>query len=162
MKRLYPKTWGYLLETKELLANREHGKFKATGWYQLYPKNLDFWEQPKILVPYMITDLAAFYDEGNLYFVNVTTGGFGITFDSGFGSLKYFTGLLNSRLLDWCLKRVSTSSWLLLCGQQTVPGATPIRPIDRRPRRRRAHDRMVALVTRMLALHRRLRRRAGR
>ena len=32
-----------------------------TGWYQLYPKNLDVWEQPKIMLPYMITRLAAFY-----------------------------------------------------------------------------------------------------
>ncbi|HUW08685.1 MAG TPA: hypothetical protein VM537_03105, partial [Anaerolineae bacterium] len=46
----YPKTWQYLAANKRLLSERERGKFRGTGWYQLYPKNLDVWEQPKILV----------------------------------------------------------------------------------------------------------------
>ena len=84
-----------------MLSEREHGKFKDVGWHQLYPKNLDTWEQPKIMLPYMITRLSAFYDESNYYFVNVTTGGFGLTIHEGIGSQKYITGLLNSKLLDW-------------------------------------------------------------
>ena len=109
MMRKYPNTYDYLTKNKFLLANREHGKFKSSGWYQLYPKNLDLWEQPKILIPYMITNLSAYCDRSNLYFVNVTTGGFGITIHSDTSSLEYFTGLLNSCLLDWFLKQVSTT-----------------------------------------------------
>ena len=60
MRTKFPKAWSYLLENKSLLSGREHGKFKATGWYQLYPKNLDYWEQPKIMMPYMVTELSAF------------------------------------------------------------------------------------------------------
>jgi hypothetical protein len=91
------------------LEEREHGKFAASGWYQLYPKNLDQWEQPKIMLPYMITRLSAYFDENENYFVNVTTGGFGVTVDKKHGSGKYITGLLNSSLLDWSLKRISTT-----------------------------------------------------
>jgi hypothetical protein len=109
LKKNFPKTWDYLVENKKLLSDREHGKFKDTGWYQLYPKNLDTWEQPKIMLPYMITRLSAYYDEDSMYFVNVTTGGFGVTLDEKFGNPKYVTGLLNSTLLDWFMKRVSTS-----------------------------------------------------
>ncbi len=51
----YPTAWSYLVENKDLLSKREHGKFVPTGWHQLYPKNLDVWEQPKIMLPYMVT-----------------------------------------------------------------------------------------------------------
>jgi adenine-specific DNA-methyltransferase len=89
LMRDYPKVWDYLVANKNLLSGREHGKFQATGWYQLYPKNLDLWEQQKILIPYMITRLSAFYDTSNLYFVNVTTGGFGVTVNEQYGAIKY-------------------------------------------------------------------------
>ena len=79
MRKDFPRAWDYLVGNKTLLSGREHGKFKSSGWYQLYPKNLDRWEQTKIMLPYMITRLSAAYDEEDNYFVNVTTGGFGVT-----------------------------------------------------------------------------------
>lgn len=97
------------MANRELLETREHGKFRESGWWQLYPKNLDLWEQPKVMLPYMITQLAAFYDEEDAYFVNVTTGGFGLTARRAGWNLRLLTGLLNSNLLDWFLKRVSTT-----------------------------------------------------
>ncbi|MDQ3705123.1 MAG: Eco57I restriction-modification methylase domain-containing protein [Chloroflexota bacterium] len=109
LRHEYPKTWAYLEANRELLTEREHGRFALTGWYQLYPKNLDLWEQPKLMVPYMVRRLSAFYDESDNYFVNVTTGGFGITVDPGFGTLDYTAALLNSKVLDWYMRQVSTS-----------------------------------------------------
>ena len=109
LKSEYPCTWAYLLANKKLLSDREHGKFKSLGWYQLYPKNLDLWEQPKIMLPYMITRLSAYYDEVGYYFVNVTTGGFGIRVNPSYGSHHYITGILNSKLLDWYMRQVSTT-----------------------------------------------------
>ncbi len=155
LKKTYPLTWAYLVQNKRLLSEREHGKFKDTGWYQLYPKNLNLWEQPKILIPYMIQNLAAYADSARLYFVNVTTGGFGITIDEKNGSLSYFTGLLNSRVLDWFLKRVSTTfhGGYFGAGKQALV-QLPIRPIDFSDKADKArHDRMVQLVNAMLALH---------
>ena len=157
-KTHFPKAWLYLLENKKLLSEREHGKFKDTGWYQLYPKNLDTWEQPKIMLPYMITRLSAYYDENNYYFVNVTTGGFGLTIKDGFGRHKYITGLLNSKLLDWFMKIVSTSfhGGYFAANKQFLV-QLPIRAINfSNPSEKAAHDKMVSLVERMLELHRRL------
>ncbi|MBL8092184.1 MAG: Eco57I restriction-modification methylase domain-containing protein, partial [Anaerolineales bacterium] len=154
-KKKFPKTWEYLVRNKKLLSDREHGKFKDVGWYQLYPKNLDMWEQPKIMLPYMITRLSAYYDEGNYYFVNVTTGGFGITTDDKFGSPQYITGLLNSNLLDWFMKRVSTSfhGGYFAANKQFLV-QLPIRVIDfTKPDEKAQHDKMVALVEQMLSLH---------
>ncbi|HWQ92690.1 MAG TPA: Eco57I restriction-modification methylase domain-containing protein, partial [Clostridia bacterium] len=103
----YGKAWQYLCDNKGLLTAREHGKFAETGWYQLYPKNLDVWEQSKIMLPYMITELSAWYDDGGSYFVNVTTGGFGLTLSDDRFTAKFVTALLNSTLEDWFLKKVS-------------------------------------------------------
>jgi adenine-specific DNA-methyltransferase len=155
MKKDFPKTWDYLVTNKSLLSSREHGKFKASGWYQLYPKNLERWEQPKIMLPYMVTRLSAFYDEENLYFVNVTTGGFGVVTQEGHGSMKYVTGLLNSTLLDWYLKRVATGfhGGYFAANKQYIE-QIPIRTINfSDPADKARHERMVALVERMLDLN---------
>lgn len=154
----YPKTWEYLSKNKALLSERESGKFKNTGWYQLYPKNLDVWEQPKIMLPYMITRLSAFYDIYNHYFVNVTTGGFGLTITGRTEKLEYFTGLLNSRLLDWFLKVVSTTfhGGYFAANKQFL-SQLPICTIDLNdPNDKAKHDKMVELVDRMLDLHKKL------
>jgi hypothetical protein len=105
----YPKTWEYLGQNETLLRSRESGKFDNKGWYQIYPKNLGLWEQPKLMMPYMIDRLAAYPDYEDRYFVNVTTGGFGVTVDEKHGSLDYFSALFNSNLLDFYLKVVSTN-----------------------------------------------------
>ena len=108
LAKQFPLAWDYLKKNEQQLRAREHGKFAEKGWWQLYPKNLDFWETPKILAPYMIQELSAYYDEGSNYFVNVTTGGFGLRFDSPKMD-KFVTGLLNSSLLDAYLKQISTN-----------------------------------------------------
>ncbi|MCJ7584820.1 MAG: BREX-1 system adenine-specific DNA-methyltransferase PglX [Anaerolineales bacterium] len=151
----FKKTWDYLTVNKKLLSEREHGKFMNIGWYQLYPKNLDTWEQPKIMMPYMITRLSAYYDEEKFYFVNVTTGGFGLTTKPEYGSQKYITGLLNSKLLDWYMKQVSTTfhGGYYAANKQFLV-QLPIRAINfSDPAEKAAHDKMVSLVEQMLALH---------
>ncbi len=50
------------------------------------------------MIPYMITKLAAYLDKSEkYYFINVTTGGYGLTCDESFGMLiAYLCALLNS------------------------------------------------------------------
>ena len=158
IKRTYPRTWSYLEDNKSLLSEREHSKFKATGWYQLYPKNLDVWESPKLLMPYMITRLAAQVDRSKSYFVNVTTGGFGLRFEERDETLEYYAGLLNSKLLDWFFKKVSTTfhGGYFAANKQFLD-QLPIRTInfsDSSDKSR--HDKMVQLVEQMLSLHKQL------
>jgi len=154
LKKNYPMAWKYLKENKEILKNREHGKFKESGWYQLYPKNLNLWEQPKLMLPYMVTRLAAHLDEtDNCYFVNVTTGGFGVTLrDSSL--LKYVTGLLNSKLLDFLFRSQATKfhGGYFGASKQFIEDL-PIRRIDfEKLAEKLAHDEIVRLVEKMLAL----------
>ncbi len=158
MQQLYPLTWNYLLENKVLLSGREHGKFAGDGWYQLYPKNLELWEQPKLMLPYMITQLSAYLDLDNMYFVNVTTGGFGLTVQEGRESLNYLTGLLNSKLLDVYLKQVTPNFRGGYFGaNKRYLDQLPIRTIDfANPNDVAMHDKMVELVDEMLDRHKQL------
>ncbi|MFH1911659.1 MAG: N-6 DNA methylase [Pseudomonadota bacterium] len=160
MKLDYPLAWSYLQANKKLLENREKGKFKDDQWYRYgRTQNLGLWEQPKLMVPYMITELAAYLDRSDrFYFINVTTGGYGITTGRPDVTLLYLCGLLNSRLLDFYLKQVSTNfqGGYLSAGKQYIE-QLPIRVIDFADvADRERHDRMVSLVEEMLALHRQL------
>jgi adenine-specific DNA-methyltransferase len=68
------------------------------------------WEQPKLMIPYMITELSAFFDRSEqFYFINVTTGGYGITTNETRCTLPILCALLNSNVLDFCLKRISSN-----------------------------------------------------
>lgn len=152
----YPLAWHYLERNRSLLEEREKGKFKDEQWYRFgRTQNLGIWEQPKLLVPYMVTRLAAYPDlSENYYFINVTTGGYGITVDDSIGSLKYICALLNSRLLDLHLRQVSTTfhGGYFAANKQYIE-RMPIRAIDfSDPDDVKMHDRIVELAERMIEL----------
>ena len=156
----YPLAWTYLEKNKKLLENREKGAFKDMKWYRFgRNQNLAMWEKPKLLIPYMITDLSAYYDAGDsYYFINVTTGGYGITGDESKGSYFFLCGLLNSRLLNFVLKHVSTTfhGGYFAANKQYIE-QLPIRAINfNEPAEKSAHDKIVTLVESMLALHKSL------
>ena len=160
LENQYPLAWAYLQVNKKILENREKGAFKDSQWYRFgRNQNLGMWEQTKLLIPYMITDLSSYYDIGdNFYFINVTTGGYGITIDENKSSYLYLCGLLNSRLLDFYFKRVSTTfhGGYFAANKQYIE-QLPIRTINfSDPAEKAQHDKMVALVESMLELHKRL------
>lgn len=159
MHKLFPRAWEYLKENSKLLQNREKDKFKDSEWYRFgRNQNLGLWDQPKLMVPYMISELAAYFDRSdNYYFINVTTGGYGITSDETSGSLAYLCGLLNSRLLDFYFKQVSTTfhGGYFAANKQYIE-KLPIHPINfSNPDDKARHEKMVLLVDRMQALHKR-------
>ncbi len=160
MQRNFPLAWAYLVRNRKLLEGREKGKFQDSTWYRFgRTQNLGMWERPKLMLPYMITRLAVYPDRTNgYYFINVTTGGYGLLPDEAKVSFDYLSGLLNSRLLDFYLKRVSTTfhGGYFAANKQYIE-QLPIRTINfADPADVARHDRMVSLVTQMLDLHSRL------
>ncbi len=156
-QRQFPRVLKYLRENKDALSQRERGRMRGSDWYAyIYPKNLAVMKAPKILVP-DIADRASFaFDEAGEY---AFTSGYGITLKPAVQeSPKYLLGLLNSRLLDFHLKRTSTTlrGGFFRYFTQFVE-QLPIRRIDFSTKAdMAAHDRMVRLVDSMLALHRQL------
>lgn len=155
-KERNPRACAYLLENKKALEEREDGRFKGPEWHQFgRNQNIDLMLVPKILVP-DIADRAAFAldEEGQYAF----TSGYGITLKPDRKeSLKYVLGLLNSKVLDFYLKRVSTTMQRGFFRYFTqFIGQLPIRTIDFADARDKGrHDRMVGLVDQMLDLHKR-------
>ena len=115
---------------------------KGPQWYgYIYPKNIEVMTSPKILVP-DIADRASFaLDESGRY---TFTSGYGIILKESISeTYKYILGLLNSKVLDFYLKQVSTTF--------------PIRTINiEDPADVARHDKMVSLVDQMLALNKKL------
>ncbi|MDM8555621.1 Eco57I restriction-modification methylase domain-containing protein [Desulfococcaceae bacterium HSG7] len=109
IKSVAPFTAKYLSECKNQLDSREKGKWKGISWYR-YSRNqaLTLMSNPKIL----IADLnpSANYsldDKGTVCFTGGAAGGYGIILPDWL--LKYVLGLLNSNLLDWFLKNISST-----------------------------------------------------
>lgn len=107
LRKSFQNTFAYLFENKADLQKREDGKMSGSNWYAYgRPQNIDLMLLPKILVP-DIADRASFaLDEGGRY---AFTSGYGITLkDDVCESPKYILGLLNSKLLDFYWKKIST------------------------------------------------------
>jgi len=109
----FPNCWAYLKENRRALAARERGKMDHAGWYgYVYPKNLTLFRKPKILTPSIANRASFSYDEyGEYFFVGSGGGGgggYGILLKTNDPSPLYVLGLLNSRLLDFYLKSISS------------------------------------------------------
>jgi hypothetical protein len=113
-KASYPRCWQYLLQHREALENRENGKMKHDGWYgYVYPKSITLFTRPKILTPSIANAAAYAYDKnGDCYFVGSGGGGgggYGIILKESVGlSYPFVLGVLNSTVVDFVLKKIST------------------------------------------------------
>lgn len=162
-KRRYPLTWAYLELNKDRLSARNKGNMGREWYGYVYKKNHTRFNLPKLLVPSIATGSCFAADlEGDFYFVGSGGGGgggYGIVAKSETGlSPLYILGLLNSHVLDFYLKQISTPfrGGFLALNRQYIE-QLPIRTIDfTDPVDKARHDRMVSLVQRMLDLHKQL------
>lgn len=160
MQKTYPLAWNYLNLHKHFLETREKESFKDIQWYRFgRTQNLGMWEQSKLMIPYMVTALSAYLDlNENFYFINVTTGGYGIVTDEKQCNYVYLCGLLNSKLLNFYFKRISTNfhGGYFAANKQYIE-QLPIHKVDFSNQKEKGiHDQFVKLVKHMLSLNKRL------
>jgi fido (protein-threonine AMPylation protein) len=162
MSKSYPRAWNYLKRNEKLLRSRESGKADNDQWYgYLYRKNLTLFDSPKLIVQVISICGRYAYDDSGIYFTGGGNGPYyGVRWSSSDNphSLHYLQGLLNSKLLDFYLHRISSpfrgGYWSY--GKRFIE-QLPIRQINFPDSNDKAkHDKMVALVERMLDLHQRL------
>lgn len=148
----FPLAWDYLKKNEAALRAREKGAFDNDRWYEMgRTQNLGKWETPKIMVPYMVRELSAFYDDNGHYLVNVTTGGYGLR--SSTMDMRILTALLNSRLLDAYLKQISTNfrGGYFAANKQFIE-RLPIKPVDAKSK---IGKQLIKLVEAIQEAHRR-------
>lgn len=157
LQQKFPNTYAYLLENKSYLESRERGRMIGANWYAyIYPKNIEVMCTEKILIP-DIADKASFaLDETGKY---AFTSGYGITLKTNItDSPRYILGLLNSKVLDFYLKSISTQmrgGFFRYFTQFIEP--LPIRTIDfSNQADMKRHDNLVELVEQMLSFHKRM------
>ncbi|NLN59387.1 MAG: N-6 DNA methylase [Deltaproteobacteria bacterium] len=153
----FPYVYAYLNENRTYLEKREHCRMKGPLWYgYIYPKNIEVMTSPKILVPDIANHASFALDESGRYSF---TSGYGITLKESIPeNLKYILGLLNSKVLDFFLKRVSTTlrGGFFRYFTQFIE-QLPIRTINfADPADVALHDQMVSLVEQMLELNKKL------
>lgn len=108
IEREAPFVAAWLSRNRTALAERAGG-WTDQNWHAYSRRqNLEKFAAPKTMVPSMLDRLCAVYDTSGHYFVNVSTGGYGIGTDPAVGAdPRYVAALLNSTLLTWGLKRMS-------------------------------------------------------
>ena len=108
LRKKFPLAHDYLRQNRKLLEEREEGRMRGDEWYSfVYPKNLELMSAPKILVPDIAAHASFAFDSAGEF---AFTSGYGITLKKGAReSPAYLLGLLNSRVLDFYLKQVSTT-----------------------------------------------------
>jgi len=155
----YPRCWEYLIEAKTALEAREGGRMRGAQWYAFgRTQNLGLHEFRKLALPRLVKRLTATYDrDGTFYLDNVDVGGVLLKKQEEAHHL-YMLGLLNSRVLDFYFRHTSVPfrGGFYSANRQFI-SPLPIRRIDfDNPQDVKMHDDLVALVERMLDLHKRL------
>ncbi len=159
IKQNYPKTWNYLNDFKEELSNRQSGGMRGPLWYA-YTRTqaLNNVALPKILTPeYYEHASYAFDEDGNHFFFGGGAGGYGIVLKEDYNP-KYILGLLNSKLLDWYLHKISMRAFktAFLYIKKYIK-QIPIKTIDLGNNNEvMYHNEIVSKVDRMLNLHKSL------
>ncbi|MEM3573950.1 MAG: N-6 DNA methylase [Nitrososphaeria archaeon] len=109
----FPLTYNYFKRYENELKSRENNRLKnEENWHQyIYRKNLEKFEQTKILTQVLSShNTFAFDSDGNYYFVGGgNAGGYGIVLKDEYKDLYYYIlALLNSNVLEFYLKNIST------------------------------------------------------
>ena len=157
-RRKYPKTLTYLLQNISKLQVRK----QYTEWFGYSaPRNLVLHDQAQIAIPLLANtpcfSLIPKSSRGKL--CPMASGGFTITVRPHCHLAPEFVlGLLNSKLLFWCLRQKSNvfrGGWIT-CTKQYF-GELPIISLDlTKPADRSSHDRVVGLVEKIMVFMPRL------
>ena len=107
IEKRFPLGWKYLIRCKGILKIREHGRFADNWWAFSRPQNMTEFETFKIMTPDICAGPQMTIDQtGDLYH---TTTLYSFVFKpEAIGSMKYFLGLLNSKVLWYFLSVTGT------------------------------------------------------
>ena len=112
MESKYPNIWAYLNENKKKLLERDRGKLKVE-WYAFgRTQNINQFYEPKIMTQVLANRASFTLDKkGVYYFVGGgNAGGYGVKLNDRYNlDLRYILALLNSKLLDFYLQKISTT-----------------------------------------------------
>jgi hypothetical protein len=113
LQKNFPLAWKYLTATRKLLESREDGKFIGVEKWWQFGRNQNIAEmaKPKLLTQ-VLSKHSSFTEDAAAEYCFVgggNAGGYGVQIDlKGSMPPRYLLGLLNSRLLEFYLRNIST------------------------------------------------------
>ncbi len=158
LKMNYPKGWNYLLENREVLSERERGKYKGQFFYAFSrPQSMVDYENTKIVLPDIAYGPQMSLDSEGIYYHTTTV--YSVSFLENYRDLqKYFLGILNSKLFWFFIKNtgnVLRGGYFRFKTKYLEP--YPIRVINSEVSQdRKYRDRVENLVGTMLDLNKRM------
>lgn len=161
MVQNYPLAWAYLKKHFDDLGARDNGAWRSRDDWYAYARsqNLAAFVGPKFMIPYMVSRVRASYDDsGNLFFVNISTGGYGMHLESCPYSPLFILGYFNSSLVDYCMRLMTNPfrGGYFAVNKQAME-RLPFRALDlAKLQEKKQHDEVALLVNQMLSLHKRL------
>jgi adenine-specific DNA-methyltransferase len=99
IRKQFPQGWKYLVQNRDDLGSRERGRMHGEQFYAyIYPKNLIEFDAVKLMTPEIALGCQMALDEQGICYH--TTKVYSFVFKpSATGSLKFYLGLLNSKVL---------------------------------------------------------------
>ena len=155
----FPNCASYLQLNKKILEEREHGKWKCSDWHAFSRnQNMVQCSKPKILTPSIAKKAAFVYDENGAYYFLGSGGGGGGGYGLSINEKSsvdpyYLVGLLNSQLLDYLTKKVSThfSGGFFAYNKQYIESLPIMRPTD--DRQNGLKDQIASLSSKIMRLN---------
>ncbi|MBE0683835.1 MAG: N-6 DNA methylase [Anaerolineales bacterium] len=140
-------------QQKAKQSAKSHSDFEKLSRSGVWLRNPEVYRQEKILTRQNAKKLIGVLDEGNNYFVKNSLHSTTVI-DKSY-NLKYILGLINSRLLDFYFQNnIGSTGEIFSQMKIAYIKKLPIHPIDfNNPTETSQHEKMVALVSQMLELH---------
>ncbi|MBI4297040.1 MAG: N-6 DNA methylase [Chloroflexi bacterium] len=156
LREAYPKVYQYLYRRKSDLGGRGYFERSNKAWYELWNERGFGRQAVRKIVVQEIAAGAKFASSTAQQFYMDTVCSI-ILKDRSIGYERFVVGLLNSKLLEYYYKRITVPKMGGFYIYKTMfLKRLPIRRIDfANPEDKALHDRLVALVERMLEFHRR-------
>ncbi|TQD39412.1 Eco57I restriction-modification methylase domain-containing protein [Haloflavibacter putidus] len=109
IKKNLPKAYAYLKHFEKEIRGRERGRMDIEeGWFlYIYPKNLPYFQNPKIMTREISLGCNMTYDENGEFYHNTKVYSF-VKKDSFEVDEKYYLGILNSKVMWFFLKNTGS------------------------------------------------------
>jgi hypothetical protein len=150
--KTYPKALEYFKPFQEKLSQKRETQKGLIPWWSLHwPRYPELFNAPKIILRQTANSLYATLDDIGYYCLNSII----IVRPQNMGLIPFYIGLLNSQLLRWVYQNLTQEENRTFAEVKPINlRKLPIRAIDfNNPAEKSQHEKMVALVSQMLELH---------
>jgi hypothetical protein len=152
IERQFPLAWTYLQSNETALRAREKGAFDNNLWYKFgRTQNIGKQKLRKLGIAQLVPGMRVFYDETGLVCLNnVRVNGIFVREDD---AAWYLMGVLNSRVIDFVVRRISKPKERRPSGAYFEANKQYIAPLPIPPYNEQQKDQVIHFAKKLQRLH---------